>query len=796
MESLQETILSYYREGMPFCDLVDVEEEVLRGFAEHAAFLRENVKWCRALPEDIFMENVAAYRINNEWIEDCRKWFFGMVWQEIMHMEEEEAILAVNMWCARMATYHQASARTANAVTVYKSGFGRCGEESVFAVTVLRSVGIAARQVYAPWWAHCDDNHAWVEVWCHGGWHYLGACEPEPVLDQGWFSYAASRAVLVHARCFGLPRGEQQLISRRGSASFINVTDHYGDTAELVLEILDEEGNPLKDTRVYLEVPNYGAYQQVAALTTDSQGKASIRMGKGEILVACSLRGEYFSCPVMVQGDGEIKARLKKPVVGEAVEYEFHAPVGKILEEPAPDPAWEEKLEQAKQCRQKRLLGYFDEKRAAAFPEAEELLKTAAGNFGQIAAFLETDGNPYRLALLKALEEKDLYDVKASLLEEHLQEASPYGDRYPEEIFVKYLLNPRVGSEELSCYRKGLKAYLGEDAGKYREHPALIWTELCLPIPGAGEREYRTLQVTPLGALKGKCVNEDSRKLLFVAVCRSLGIPARLNPVCHMPEYYRDGAFHLVAVQEEAPLSGGKLLLSFKEKREWKYFSTWTLSQWMGDSWKVLGLQEEAEKISDNRLALELPPGCYRLLANFRKSDGNQLIRELVLALEEGQELPAQVCQHAMAAALEGKKVPLPDVAIKAQEGTKSLGEQSRGAKNICIWLEEGKEPTEHILNELLENSQKVSRFQEKIFLLKRSPVKEGGTLEKVMKALPGIGLWDAGCWEDSVQVAQLMEVEKNKYPLAVARDEEGYGLYATAGYNVGAVQLLIERIE
>ena len=142
------------------------------------------------------------------------------------------------------------------------------------------------------------------------------------------------------------------------------------------------------------------------------------------------------------------------------------------------------------------------------------------------------------------------------------------------------------------------------------------------------------------------------------------------------------------------------------------------------------------------------------------------------------------------------EKVPLPDVAIKAQEGTKSLGEQSRGAKNICIWLEEGKEPTEHILNELLENSQKVSRFQEKIFLLKRSPVKEGGTLEKVMKALPGIGLWDAGCWEDSVQVAQLMEVEKNKYPLAVARDEEGYGLYATAGYNVGAVQLLIERIE
>lgn len=795
MESLQERILSYYKEGMPFSDCADVEDKVLRGFAEHAAFLRENVKWCRAQPEDIFMENVAAYRINNERIEDCRKWFFGMVWQEIMHMEEEEAILAVNMWCARMATYHQASARTANAVTVYKSGFGRCGEESVFAVTVLRSVGLAARQVYAPWWSHCDDNHAWVEVWCHGAWHYLGACEPEPVLDQGWFSNAASRAILVHARSFGAPKGEQQVISRRGSASFINVTDHYADTVSLSLEILDEEGAPLRDAKVHLEVPNYGVYEPVATLFTDSQGKAFIKIGKGEILVTCSRQGTYLSCPIMAEEDGEVQVRLKKPAAGEALEYEFHAPVGKCLEEPAPDPVWEEKLEQAKQCRQKRLLGYYDEKRASAFPQAQELLKQAAGNFRQIIEFLEKDDDPYRLALLKAVEEKDLYDAEAGLLEEHLQEAAAFGDRYPEEIFVKYLLNPRVGSEELSCYRKGIKEYLGDEAQKYRENPALIWTELCLPIPGAGEREYKSLQVTPLGALKGKCVNDESRKLLFVAVCRSLGIPARLNPVCRLPEYYWDGAFHIVSAGERETLPGGKLLLIFKEKREWKYFSTWTLSQWLGDGWKTLGLQEEAEKISDNRLALDVAPGLYRLLVNFRKSDGNQLIRELFVRLEEGQELSVQVQQHAMAVALEGKKVPLPDVEVKTPEGTRSLGERSRGVKNICIWLEEGKEPTEHILNELLENSHKVSELQERIFLLKRSPVKEGGTLEKVMKALPGIGVWDAQQWETSVQVAQKMEVEKNKYPLAVARDEEGCGLYATAGYNVGAVQLLIERI-
>lgn len=49
-----------------------------------------------------------------------------------------------------------------------KTAYGRCGEESTFTVAALRSVGIPARQVYTPRWAHTDDNHAWVEAWVNG----------------------------------------------------------------------------------------------------------------------------------------------------------------------------------------------------------------------------------------------------------------------------------------------------------------------------------------------------------------------------------------------------------------------------------------------------------------------------------------------------------------------------------------------------------------------------------------------------------------------------------------------------
>ena len=66
--------------------------------------------------------------------------------------------------------------------------------------------------------AHCDDNHAWVEVWAEGRWYFLGACEPEEVLNKGWFSHASSRALLVHSRNFSDFTGEEaeECIGREG----------------------------------------------------------------------------------------------------------------------------------------------------------------------------------------------------------------------------------------------------------------------------------------------------------------------------------------------------------------------------------------------------------------------------------------------------------------------------------------------------------------------------------------------------------------------------------------------------
>ena len=78
----------------------------------------------------------------------------------------------------------------------------------------MRAVGIPARQVYTPRWAHCDDNHAWVEVWGGDKWYYLGACEPEPHLDMGWFTAPSKRGILMHAKVYGDYTGEEEIMKK------------------------------------------------------------------------------------------------------------------------------------------------------------------------------------------------------------------------------------------------------------------------------------------------------------------------------------------------------------------------------------------------------------------------------------------------------------------------------------------------------------------------------------------------------------------------------------------------------
>ena len=273
----ERVLMEFLYGTMPVCDSADYDPQLMYAYVTHALFLRREKAWTRELPEDVFLNYVLYYRVNNENITDCRKWFYDMLNPLIENLGQEDAVKEVNYWCARQACYTASDGRTLGPVGVFKSGSGRCGEESTFLVTALRSVGIAARQVYTPRWAHCDDNHAWVEAWVEGNWRFLGACEPEEVLNKGWFTNASSRAMMVHTRVFSdyisAEEGRKEEITERdGAALFFNDTSFYAKTGKLTVQVKDEGGAPVSGAKVSFSLLNAAEYYPVSVVYTDEEG--------------------------------------------------------------------------------------------------------------------------------------------------------------------------------------------------------------------------------------------------------------------------------------------------------------------------------------------------------------------------------------------------------------------------------------------------------------------------------------------------------------------------------------------
>lgn len=815
-EHLQtKDILDYYKSSMPYCDREDVPEEVLAAYAQHALFLREEVEWCKELPNDIFLENVAAYRVNSERIEDCRRWFYDLVMPLLAGLTLEEAVLKVNLWCSANATYHQADARTANAVTVYKSGYGRCGEESTFAVTVLRSVGIAARQVYAPLWSHCDDNHAWVEVWCDGRWQYFGACEPEPVLNRGWFDLPASKAMLVHAKTFGEPQGQQEGIGRTGSVTYYNVTAHYGKTAEIVFFCTDETGEPLVKMPIKLKVLNYAHFGTIATLHTDETGRLFARLGLGSLRLSCmrtvpdtsgeehagqadkqqGTRPQEISALFRVEKSGEFTIKLDVQPQDVWIGEQFFAPEGSVKEDDEAGALvfaeFQDQVEAAKASREQRISSYYDPERGGRYPEAEEILRTAGGNFEELIRFLEIDDDPYRLKLLKALTEKDYYDCKADMLQEHLEDALSFAGQegIEDDIFVKYVLCPRIEHEELSCWRRTLAKELSEKKAAYRENPCLIWDEICSTLCPPKDDAYETLRMQPVSTYKSKKGSFADQRILFVAIARSLGIPARLNPETGEPEFYQDGRFTPVIVAAQDGVCSRLTFLS-EEGKSWTYWTDWCLEYLKEDGYFPLDLQEE--QWEKENLSIQAKEGFYRITTVIRLANGDQMEKEYCFRMGK-EDSTIALERYDLDRDTQAKE--LTNIEICVGEERTDLNSLRNGKRAACIWIREGEEPTEHILNEMLERISDVKNVHDRIFLLSMEKAKPAGTLERLLQTAEGIGFYLVENFDGAKQAAEAMGVKQLEYPLAVSMNEAGKGIYVTCGYNVGSVAQLLLRL-
>ncbi len=792
----EQVVMKYYYGAMPYSDLSDTAFELLKKYAQHAVFLRKNIPWCKDIPEKTFLTDVAAYRINNEKIMDCRSLFFSELWNRVKDMSMEEAVIEANYWCAEHGSYHLADSRTASALTVYRSGYGRCGEESVFTATVLRSIGIPARQIYAPLWSHCDDNHAWVEAWCNGEWYFLGACEPDEILNNGWFTGPASRGLIQHAKYFScLPVKEDGF--RQGFVHYLNRVSMYAHTIMFTLEVVDGAGKPMEGVTVHFELLNATLFGNIATKVTDENGCVTLELGKGDIRIHL-IKDEMWMQQTVSTKDGQVRLVFDhaQNVSGEWDEYQLHAPDFAVLH---PGIKTEEQQVRnrkrsgaADRMRLERIASWYDAERAKAFPQLESRLKESAANFDMLMTFLERDDNPYRVKLIEALTIKDMYDLEADVLEEHLQAAMAFEGKYPEDIFVRFVLNPRVANEELSCYREFINTYFTKEQKQaFAANPKSIWTYIHEHVKYDESRHYEHLRVSPKGALELGLADPVSQRVLFVAICRTLGIPAKLNMMHHDPEYWCDGTFVLASEYEQ--VMDAELSFSFAPNTEWKYFVDWSLCELENGNFRPLGLFRC--EVVDGKMNVSVAAGVYRAVVTVRLPNGDQLVREMLFTVKSGEKKSIEMTKYQpKMEELLIDKVISPAAVLDNDGSTRGVDTFGDGKRQMVLWLEPGKEPTQHVLNELLDSREICAKLHEQIVILVQDEESaEEAVFNKVMKQIPELEWHIPAEWGQAERIAQELNLPAYQYPLIYVRDEKKHVIYADCGYNVGSVDLMLK---
>lgn len=787
---------------MPLRDAGEYAFSTFLGFVRHALWLRENVEWCKSLPEDIFADYVLSYRINNEDITDCRAFFYSQLRERIDGLEPEEAVKEINYWCAENAAYEASDERTASPMTVYRCGKGRCGEESVFAVTAYRSAGIPARQIYTPRWSHCDDNHAWVEVYIRGSWYFLGACEPEEVLNKGWFAAPASRAILIHSRAFSdfSADGQQESLGRDGAAVYYNNTPAYARTCRLGVTVEDEQGRPCEKAGVAVEILNMAEYYPAAVLTADGQGRAEITVGMGTVRVRAWKDDRFAEALAVLPEEKEIRlvpefSAEEKEWASDIWEQEEWTPPQEYPMHPGKQSEEqkrrrERRFAEAGAKRESRFSSYYEEEKAAEYPQEAFMLRAAGENFGELYEFLVRDSSADRRRMLHSLSAKDYKDLKKEVLEDHL--LCERGD-WPEDIYVKYLLCPRIGREELTAWRSFIRAYFTEEEKrKFRRDPERIYRYIRENIRYAPEQEYAALCAAPAGCLKLKYGSPESQNILFAAICRSLGIPARLNHVTGKPEYWRGDSFR---IPEEAGGENTKgraaLVLLAEDGDSWNYFRSWTLGRLEGTGFRTLdysGCMPE-----NNSLYLALEKGIYRLITVRRRPDGSQCVLRRTFALEAGETKRIRLKCPEEKNGDRNEKIPLQDFALRDADGNAHmLSALTKEEAAVLAFLGTGEEPTEHVLNELLDCASRWNERGHRLLAVLRSPEElENRTLRKVLDNVSGIQVYAAGR-EDMERTAESMGVDSEKLPVLVIVGNGPAGIYACAGYHVGSVELML----
>lgn len=808
----EELGLKFLFAYMPLNDLADYDGTLFLQHVRRSLEVRDLVPWGRRVPGDLFLSFILPYRMSNETIEDYRGFFYDELISRVREKSMYEAILEINHWCHEKATYTSTDPRTASPLAMVKTAIGRCGEESALLVAALRSLCIPARQCYTPRWAHTDDNHAWVEAWADDRWYFLGACEPEPRLNMGWFSGPASRAMLVSAKIPGCYSGPEERVQSFDGYLSINLLSNYARTRTLTVSVRDAQRHAAVGATVDFCVFNSGCFAPVTRLLTNEAGEATLTTGFGDLLVYASNENGFGYVKASPDMGSRIDITLSDQLPEDSV-FELEIVPPRDTYSTGEDVSGEERaahnlrLKAEDRIRAQYEGTFVSEQEAKCLAEelglpAEDVcdvIKRARGNSHEMAAFLRCSAPRYgrlALTLLQVVSSKDLTDTNRSVLMDHLEGAMEFSDGVDPEVFRQCILNPRVSLEVLRPYRRFFRAaFSSDEQRKFRDDPRLLVDWIMTNIVSAPS-SLQAGCATPKGTYELRLGGTESRKVLFVALARTFGIPARLVRTDRRVQYlgsrgWVDVLFDKdsLAESQHDAVRVGDILLSLaggcNDKPE--YFRNFTIARFDGFSPRVLNLHG----LDGNKLyqPISVATGCYWLTTGARLTDGTVLARVTTFRVRKGEltQVDLKIRQEEDQLKEYGN-LPAGLVVDSLGRSSVELDSLMIDPGAIIAFIEPGREPSKHLLRELGELRAELERVGARICL-----VIDDAHLTESFRAhdfehLPSTARFcldkDGTC--RAAVTASLTAGSRCGLPLVLVVDPKRSVRYVSAGYKLG----------
>ena len=798
----EQEALKFLYAYMPLADVTDYPTSFYADNVRLSFKARNEMSWGKNVPELLFRHFVLPIRVNNEPLDASRAYFYKELKERIKNLSMHDAILEINHWCHEKVTYQPADARTSSPLQTLRTATGRCGEQSTFAVAALRAMGIPARQVYTPRWAHTDDNHAWVEAWADGKWYFLGACEPEPVLNLGWFNAPASRAMLMHTRAFGNYNGPEEVLQRTNNFTEINLTSNYAPTAEVKFVVKDTDGKPANGAKVEFKIYNYAEFYTAVTKQTDAQGRTSLSAGMGDLLIWASKDGNYGYSKASFGKDNTVTITLNHNMLSDKSKASFEEETFNIV--PPAENAKTPYVSDEMRKENNRRFAYEDSIRkayTATFltkeqaekinPRAAEYLVKSRGNKQTIIDFLarHKDNEARALGILATLSDKDLRDIPTEILEDNFTAKTNQ-------------LSPRVEDEMITIPFKNYieKAFAGKTTDMFRKDPTALVTWINKNIRIAPE--YNALQIaqTPVGVMESKTTDERSRDIFFVDVARSLGIEARKDAVTGKVQYMKDGKWMDVKFdsKEQATAPTGKLVLTYEPSAfldDPKYYNHFTISRIVNGSPQLMNFEEGQADMGNGtcwsntfKNGYSFDTGTYMLTTGTRLASGSVLAATRIFNIEKGKTttLPLDIRQDANDVSVIGQ-FNSESIISKDGKDVSILSQTGRGYYILAV-LGVGQEPTNHALHDIEKERAAFESWGRPVVLLFESEADAKKFQKDEFGSLPSTvqyAIDKNGAIRE--QIAREMKLQsKTQMPMFIIADTFNRVVFSSQGYTIG----------